>query len=50
MFNNLVIDSGIELIKIGRGLGQGWSISCLLFNVFTDDLTDSLLNEEEIFP
>ena len=25
-------------LKLGRGLGQGWSVSCLLFNVFTNDL------------
>ena len=50
MFNNLVIDSGKKLIKIGRGLGQGWSISCLLFNIFTDDLTDEILKISEIYP
>ena len=39
MFNNLVIESKLVHIPIGRGLGQGWSISCLLFNIFTNDLT-----------
>ena len=40
MFNNLVIPTDKENIHIGRGLGQGWGVSCLLFNIFTDDLTD----------
>ena len=50
MFNNLVVESGKNLIRIGRGLGQGWSISCLLFNIFTDDLTDEILRLREIYP
>ena len=43
MFNNLTVQAGNEFFHIGRGLGQGWGISCLLFNIFTDDLTDNLL-------
>ncbi|NQY43792.1 MAG: hypothetical protein HRT87_10665 [Legionellales bacterium] len=50
MFNNLTIPAGNEEFHIGRGLGQGWAISCLLFNIFTDDLTDKLLEEDGIYP
>ena len=50
MFNNLVIPTDQENIHIGRGLGQGWVISCLLFNIFTDDLTDEFIKEGNIFP
>ena len=50
MFNNLTIQAGNEKYHIGRGLGQGWGISCLLFNIFTDDLTDDLLAQKDLFP
>ena len=50
MFNNLVIPSENEDYHLGRGLGQGWAISCLLFNIFTDDLTDLYIKEQDIFP
>ena len=50
MFNNLTIQAGGEQYHIGRGLGQGWGISCLLFNIFTDDLTDDLLAQKNLFP
>ena len=40
MFNNLKIQAPKENMAIGRGLGQGWSVSCLLFNIFTNDLTE----------
>ena len=43
MFNNLVIQVADQTMHIGRGLGQGWSISCLLFNIFTDDLTKQII-------
>ena len=50
MFNNLVIPTQTENIYQGRGLGQGWGISCLLFNIFTDDLTDEYLRQPKIHP
>ena len=50
MFNNIEIDSPKGPIKIGRGLGQGWSISCMLFNIFTNDLTDKILEQTNVYP
>ena len=50
MFNNLVIYSPKGNLHIGRGLGQGWGISCLLFNIFTNDLTSAFLNVKKIYP
>ena len=50
MFNNLIIPSQNKEHHLGRGLGQGWAISCLLFNIFTDDLTDLYIREQDIYP
>ena len=49
MFNNLVIKTGDNIHHIGRGLGQGWGVSCMLFNIFTNDLTTNIL-EINMFP
>ena len=50
MFNNLVIQSELGNLHIGRGLGQGWGISCLLFNIFTNDLTTQILQNKVLYP
>ena len=50
MFNNLKIESELGNLHIGRGLGQGWGISCLLFNIFTNDLTEEILKLKELHP
>ena len=50
MFNNLVIQSELGNLHIGRGLGQGWGISCLLFNIFTNDFTGKILQEPGLHP
>ena len=50
MFNNLTIESKLGNLPIGRGLGQGWGISCLLFNLFTNDLTDALIKIADAYP
>ena len=50
MFNNLEIESPLGPVKIRRGLDLGWSISCMLFNIFTNDLTDRILEQADIYP
>ena len=43
MFNNLVIQTDKKEWNIGKGVGQGWGVSCILFNIFTNDLTTDIL-------